>query len=289
MVIEAGSLRIRGSIDLEDVKSGLDRMKGEMQKAGAETGKLFGGVARLGKEAGLSAINFERLGVGAVGIVTGLAAAFGPASQVAMERFGIQAQQAGIIFDQVAGPALNSIADTFQELIPLLDQATSAMANFRETTQEATGTDFDPFAAGIAGVGGAGILSLLTKGKFPFLRGALGIGGAFTALDAGLLSPQPPESAGQFALQAGGGAAVGGAIGGLPGAGLGALFTSAFTLGKFGGQALRSEEGQRFIESLSQSSNPQFGTPSSPFTAFNDIILQAQNVTIQGGSQPSAV
>lgn len=131
MVIEAGSLEIKGTIDIGGIKSGLSDMRREMEKAKSETGGLFGQIVRLGKEAGFSAKSFLGLGLGIAGSLTALAITFGPRSQIAMERFKIAAQNIGFITDRVVGPALNTMADLMLNLIPIIDNAVASLENFK--------------------------------------------------------------------------------------------------------------------------------------------------------------
>lgn len=245
MVVEVGNLVIRSRLDAEDIRQNVMALKREFQSAAGEVGGLFTGITGVAKQAGLAASNFAKLGGAGVAALGGLAIAFGPSSQVAIERFGLQMEQTGRIADRVFGPALNRIANITERLIPILDSVITRYENLKSGLSVTLGPES---AAGITGtaetlaIAGIG-RSLLSK--IPGIGGFAGkafpplLGAGILAGPAGqnLFSGTPPENAGQFVEQVGAGALLG-SPGGLAGAAIGASLAGFFGIGKTIGQII---------------------------------------------------
>lgn len=293
MVVEAGSMSIMGSINVDNVKAGLMDMKREMEKASGEAGKLFGGINRLGREAAGAGRSFVSLGAGAAGILIGLTAAFGPGTQVQLERFGILGEQAGIAFDKVLAPALGTVADTLQGLLPIINDTLSAYEGLRDSVSQGLGGPgggagggaggFEPLGNLMLALGiGGGARLIPGVGSKIGLRGIPAAFGALTALEGGF--PGPAQTPLQGAQQIGGGALIGGALGGIPGAALGGTIAALPTIFELSRQFTESL-GLGEVGRIHGTLDARRGFPSTS-GFIESLVIHANNVIMEGGTAP---
>ena len=108
--MNVGSMEIVGTINVENIKMGLDQMKSSIEGAKTQAKSLFGDMERLGSSVSGLGKKMAAAGVGILGTFTALASV-GPQTSVAMERLKYESFMLGMNLDSVLGPAFNNAVD----------------------------------------------------------------------------------------------------------------------------------------------------------------------------------
>lgn len=112
-------MEIVGTINIENIKSGLTQMKNSLESAKVQAKSLFGDMERLGSSVKKVGKTMAVAGTGFLASLVSLASV-GPQTTTAIERIKFETFRLGITADSIVGPAINRLADDFGNLTDIV-------------------------------------------------------------------------------------------------------------------------------------------------------------------------
>lgn len=142
-MVEIGKLEIAGTINVENIKSGLSSIKRDMEAAKGQAKSFFGDLTRIGSAARGISTALALGGVGLLGAITKLASA-GPQTSAAMAGLEMALWRLAMAFDEPASKAVEEFTGLLNKFNDFLEQNPWAADLI---------TDISKFAA-LVGIGG---------------------------------------------------------------------------------------------------------------------------------------
>jgi len=118
-IMKVGTMEIVGTINIENIKSGINQMKNSLESAKVQAKSLFGDMERLGSSVKGIGKTMAVAGTGFLASLVSLASV-GPQTTTAIERIKFETFRLGITADSVVGPTINKLANDFGTLTDIV-------------------------------------------------------------------------------------------------------------------------------------------------------------------------